>query len=96
MKENYFQKIQSMSIDELAKFLSKISNDDSPWIIWFNENYCQKCEPIKGKYEDLDLKHEFTPCELDENRCGFTNADIPEIVKLWLIQIAPEQMEVVK
>ena len=95
-----FERLQSMSIDELAEWLDKnCMFDNSPWLNSFNEKYCEKCESIKCKYVDAEEKLGITPfsysgeiectyCEL-ENKCRFFQEleDVPdnkEMIKMWL------------
>jgi hypothetical protein len=80
---NNFEKLKSMSIEELAEWLDKYGQlDHSPWSEWFNKKYCDKCESIKCKYVDAEEKLGFSPfyfyggeiecayCEL-EHKCKF-------------------------
>lgn len=95
-----FERLQSMSIDEFAEWLDKnCMFDNSPWMNYFNEKYCEKCESIKCKYTEADEKLGITPfshsgeiecayCEL-ENKCRFFQEldDVPsniEMIKMWL------------
>jgi len=95
-----FERLQSMSIDELAEWLDKNGMfDNSPWLNSFNEKYCEKCESIKCKYADAEEKLGVSPfsysgevdcayCEL-ENKCRFFPElnDVPdnkEMIKMWL------------
>lgn len=74
-----FDDIKSKNIDELAEWLDKYGAfDNSPWIKWFDENYCSRCEP----------ESEYGWCELN-GKCKFFEDmdDIPcceQMVKLWL------------
>ena len=94
-----FEKFTNMSSDELAEWACKYGMVyESPWMKWFDENYCKKCEPIKCNY-DLAVdklgiepvfggKCVFAYCEL-ENHCKFfPDIDrIPtntDIIKMWL------------
>ncbi len=80
-----FERLQSMTTEELAEWLDRNGQfDDSPWSNWFNENYCSKCDSVKCKYVDAEEKLGFTPyifgsysgdlecayCEL-EHKCRF-------------------------
>ena len=79
------EKLKEMPIKELAEWLDENGMfDNSPWSNWFNENYCEKCESVKCKYEDAEKTVGFTPylfgyyngdlecayCEI-ENKCRF-------------------------
>ena len=100
---NNFEKLKSMTVSELADWLDKYGQfDGSPWMDWFNEKYCSKCEPIKCTIKDSDkvgIKPlwierliECSYCEL-EHKCKFFEEleDIPdnkETIKMWLMQEA--------
>lgn len=89
-----FDFLRSMSVEKLAKWLDEHGQfDGSPWMDWFNENYCSNCESIKCK---VDEKVAFFPghtidcayCEL-ENKCKFFPElnEVPDnegIIKMWL------------
>lgn len=91
---NNFEKLKSMTVSELADWLDKYGQfDGSPWMDWFNENYCNKCESIKCK---VDGKDAFWPgyttdcayCEL-EKKCKYFPVlkDVPDnktIIEMWL------------
>lgn len=85
---NNFEKIKSMNIDEFTKWLDRIhaQYDETPWSDWFDENYCQKCEPETGYIDDK--KYDFSWCELNDQCKYFEDLDdIPDceyIIKLWL------------
>lgn len=91
-----FSYIKDMSIDELTDWLDKYGQfDGSPWMDWFNNNYCSKCEPIKCKVDEKDA---FWPghtmdcayCELEKKCKHFPQLDnMPDnkdIIKMWLMQ----------
>lgn len=96
---NNFEKLHSMSIDELVKWLDQYGQfDNSPWSVWFNEKYCNNCESIKCRYAEAKERLDITPfyngeiecayCEL-EKKCRFFPEledipDNPEIIKMWL------------
>ena len=88
---NNFEKLQSMSIEELAEWLGANGMwDNSPWSKWFDSTYCKQCEPVKAAVEDYFGKREcnFAWCEL-EHKCRYfaEHKDVPdsrEIVKMWL------------
>lgn len=95
-----FEKLCSMSEDDLATWLDTYGvYDTSPWTLWFDTNYCKKCEPVKISYIEakerlgIDLfSYEATVkcahCELESCCKFFPNiAGIPsnlDIIKLWL------------
>ena len=82
-----YENLLSKSIDELADLIDGYMLDDNePYILWWDENYCNKCEPALGLYDDIEM--EFSWCELN-NKCRFfPELDyIPnskQIIKLWL------------
>lgn len=84
-----FENIKAMSIDEFAEWLEQNTTwVDAPWTIWFNDNYCAKCEPEYGTMVDTGRKVTFAWCELHE-KCKFFPdlEEIPgdkEIIKMWL------------
>lgn len=93
-----FEKFTTSDIDTLARFLDKHGAfDDSPWMKWFDENYCKKCEPIECHYaeaEKLNIKPFYGGtikcgfCELEGYCKFFPDLDyIPDnedIIKMWL------------
>lgn len=78
-----------MDIDELSSWIDKYGAfDNSPWINWFDELYCQNCEPIMCCYEDGSKEFPCSWCELN-GKCIFFKdlIDVPdseEIIKMWL------------
>ena len=96
-----FEQHQSMTLDELALWLHKHGQFDcSPWMKWFNDNYCDKCEAIECKYEDAEEKLGFKPFYKNSIECAYCEwnkkcrffpdmLDIPDnldIIKMWLSQ----------
>ena len=87
---NKFKKIKSMSINELAEWIDKYGRfDGSPWMNWWDEHYCNKCESIMCHYPDSNLKFPCAWCELHDGKCKFfpemTEApNNKEIIKMWL------------
>ena len=85
-----FEEFKNMDIDDLSKWIDKHGQfDDSPWMTWWDENYCSKCEPIVCHYPDS--AHEFSCawCELNDYKCRFfpemdKQPDSKDIVKMWL------------
>lgn len=80
---------RNMSIDQLADWLDEHGVfDESPWMKWFNDTYCAKCENVMCHYPES--AHEFPVfyCEL-EHKCRFFpdmdhEPDNREIIKMWL------------
>lgn len=88
---NNFEKLQSMSADDLAAWLDEhLMFDDSPHMQWFVANYCDKCDPIEEQCESYFGTHKcgFAHCELKHKCRYFPNMkDVPdnlETIKLWL------------
>ena len=87
---NNFEKLQSMSVDELSKWLDKnVQFESTPWMQWWDELYCSKCESIMCHYDDNPLEFPASWCELHDNKCKFfpnmkEAPDCKEIIKMWL------------
>ena len=95
-----FEKLKSMSLEDFATFIDKHSMyDNTPWMNWWDKNYCDKCESIKLNYEETQKILQIVPffkestiecayCEV-HGRCRyFPNIEetpsMQEIVKMWL------------
>ena len=85
-----FENFKNMNLEELAIWLDVYGEfDNSPWMQWWDENFCDKCESIKMSYPDTP--HITFPvgwCEL-EHKCKFfqDRDDMPsnkEIITMWL------------
>ncbi len=86
---NNFEKLKSMSVEELAKWLDKHGQfDNSPWITWFDQKYCKNCEDIMCKYEDGEREFPCAYCEIHDTCKFFPNFNyVPgneDVVKMWL------------
>ena len=94
-----FEKLKSMSLEELAKWLDKNGIiDNSPWFEDFNSKYCANCESVMCKYEDAEKTLGFKPFYDDDVECTYCEIygkcryfedrdEVPdgkEMVKLWL------------
>ena len=94
-----FEKFTTSDIDALARFLDKHGAfNGSPWMKWFDENYCKKCEPIKCDSKTAQTVLRISPfycsgvtcayCELEDKCKFFPDLDyIPDnedIIKMWL------------
>ena len=54
-----FERLHSMSIDELADWLDKNGQfDTAPWTDWFAKKYCDHCESIECHYVEAKEKLE--------------------------------------
>ena len=88
---NNFERLQSMPIDEMAKWLSKhLAFDEAPHMMWFAKTYCDKCDPvIEQRKEWYGMsKCELAYCEKNKNCRYFQElSEVPddaETVRLWL------------
>ena len=96
---NNFEKLQSMSVDDLAAWLDKNGIiDNSPWFEDFNKKYCANCESVMCKYEDAEKVVGFKPLYDDDVECAYCEIykkcryfedrdEVPdgvEMAKLWL------------
>ena len=90
---NNFEKLKSMSVDELALYLDEnIPQDDAIWWKWFDKTYCDKCESETVYVDDYFLgpntEHKCAYCEV-HNTCRFFPGcsfvvENKDAVKLWL------------
>ena len=85
-----FKLLKTKNIDEFAEWLDKHGQfDGSPWMKWYDENYCKKCEPIMCHYPDSKVEFPCSWCELNNNKCKFfpqldEAPDNKKIIKMWL------------
>lgn len=84
-----FAKIKLMDTEELSEWLDQQSQCGiSPWIEWWDEHYCQKCESVMAFVPYLNGEHECSYCEVNHNCRFFPKMDeVPddkEIIKMWL------------
>lgn len=85
---NYEDKMQ-MSKGEFAEWLDDIADfEEAPWMKWWDENFCNRCESVIGKMVDSGEEMEFGWCEV-YGKCKFfpEKADVPdsvEIIQMWL------------
>lgn len=86
---NIFERVKLMNIDEFAEWLDKHTEYDySTWMLWFDENYCSKCESVCEYIPAFQRVAECCWCEL-HNKCKFFEdvdgiPDIKHTIKLWL------------
>lgn len=92
-----FDKIKNMTFEQFAGWLDEHGMiDNTPWMNWFDENYCDKCESIIVKAGDakevLGIKpfyneeYECAYCEVHDH-CRFFPDKYPsnkDIIKMWL------------
>lgn len=82
-------KIKSKSLNDFAAWLDKIGQfEDSPWLDWFDENYCSKCESEFVNVKAFGRCMECAYCEV-HNKCRFFQEmdhtpNGKEMVKMWL------------
>ena len=86
---NNFERLKSMSVEELSKWIDTHGQfDNSPWITWFDQKYCKNCEDIMCKYEDGGREFPCSYCELNGNCKFFPDLDEvldnKKIIKMWL------------
>ena len=85
-----FSLLKRMNVEEFADWLDKNGQfDGSPWMKWWDENYCKRCEPIMCRYPDSKVEFPCSWCELNESKCKYfpEMEQAPEnkdIIKLWL------------
>ena len=85
-----FENLKQKNIDELAEWLNSYDNwEESPWMDYWNENYCSKCksEIVYAPY--LNHNIECCWCELNDDKCRFfpemdKQPNSTEMIKLWL------------
>lgn len=62
--------------------------DNSPWMIWFDQQYCKNCEDVVCKYENDKKEFSCSYCELNDKCKFFPEYDEApsnkEIIKMWL------------
>lgn len=77
-----FDNLKTKTIDEIAEWLDEyIAFDDTPWLHWWDDNYCKECMTEIEEPETVW-------CESNGN-CKFfkEEKEIPsskEIIKMWL------------
>lgn len=87
-----YEYLISRNINELSHLIYKNCDTyDSPWLRWWNENYCCKCEPITVNADYLNRDIECCWCELNDNKCKYFPEQnvIPgtkQIIGMWLEQ----------
>lgn len=86
---NNFEKVLSMTIDELAHWLVENGvQDNGEWDKWFDKTYCENC-PVEHTYvEYLSRETDVSFCELNHYCRFFTSEedtlDPEKRIKLWL------------
>lgn len=84
-----FELFKNMSLCEFTEWLDSFSiHDNAPWVEYFCENYCNKCEPEIAYIPYFNREMECAWCEM-HGKCRFFEdmEDTPntkEIIKMWL------------
>ena len=90
-----FEKLKTMTIEQFAEWLDEHGYfDGSPWMTWFDENYCNNCPSEHGYLPDDSgeeryyVPTEFAWCEAN-GKCKFfpemdEEPEPKDIVKMWL------------
>lgn len=84
-----FENVKSKNIDEFVDWLDKVGmHDGSPWMKFFDDNYCKKCEPEVADDPDAGWQLCNMYCELHDKCKYFKDIDnvpsIKQIIKMWL------------
>lgn len=90
------EKLQSLSLEDLTDWLNAHGEpDNAPWMRWFDDNYCAKCESEIMVFAN-NRKVGCAFCE-NHNYCRFLGesvgiaADTRTIIKMWLEEQANEE-----
>jgi hypothetical protein len=93
-----FDIFKNMTLEEFAEWLDENGQfDGSPWMKWFDDKFCNKCEAIECSYADYWKSDDNSPykdtvecsyCEL-KGKCRFLSeiAGTPsnkDIIVMWL------------
>ena len=84
-----FENFKNMDIDAFAEWLDEHGQfDGSPWMTWFDVQYCKNCESVMCRYEDGRREFPAAWCEL-EHKCRFfpDMDEVPsnkDVIKIWL------------
>lgn len=84
-----FESIKSWDVDGFTEWLDEYGAfDTAPWMRWYDNNYCNKCEPVIENDSQTHREQEFSWCELNGKCRYFKELDeIPDhkqIIKMWL------------
>ena len=81
------EKLQAMSLNDLSLWLDRYGLfDNSPWMNWFDKEYCKNCESEKVLMENGNACT-CAYCEIHEHCKFFPTDPIPvnyDIIKMWL------------
>lgn len=85
---NRFEQIQTMNMQEFAKWMDKYCDfDGSPWVDFFSEEYCDKCDPIMCRRENSKVEFSCAWCEIHNNCKFFSSQEFPsmeDMILMWL------------
>ena len=78
---NNFEKLKSMSAEELAEWLDSLHYENTPWLQWFDSKYCSQCDTVE------------VPDCVKKNKCKFflEMDEAPnriDILKMWFMEEA--------
>ena len=66
------QKIKDMSLDELVEWLDEnVYVEDAPWMKWWNERYCSKCESVERHFMAAQEELGIIPLLGDTIECAY-------------------------
>ena len=94
---NRYEQLKSKSLKELALWIDTYcQHDDSPWMKWFSEKYCDKCESEIVSAEDSLTKLGFNLLYVSHTECSYCelykecrffegkNPNTLDIIEMWL------------
>ena len=95
------QKIKDMSLDELADWLDdNVYVEDAPWMKWWDEQYCSKCESVECHFMAAQEKLGITTLLGDTIECAYCElADENGVRKCRFFQDldhVPDHLEIIK
>ena len=84
-----FENLKNMNIDEFAEWIKDHGQfDSSPWMEWFDTNYCKKCKPIMYHNKNSTIEFPVSWCELNKECVFFPDMKqapgLKDIIKMWL------------
>ncbi len=84
-----FDNIKSKDIDQFIDWIDEnFAYDTAPYMCWFDNNYCKRCQAEKVYDVDYNKDMEYAWCEVT-GKCKFFQdmSEAPntkQIIKLWL------------
>lgn len=64
------EKIKTFDVEKLSGFLDAIGFDNTPWMNWFENKYCNNCDCVRRYHNTIGAEVEYSYCEL-YNVCKF-------------------------